>query len=75
MVVMSRMFKLLLDRQCLARREKGLLRQVLDAGLDLADTEAIELTPTRVVHTPEVTHVRYTVGGRAALVLAVVGAA
>lgn len=43
--------------------------RLLDADLDLADREAIELTPTRVVHTPEVTHVRYTVNGRAALVL------
>ncbi|WP_440068789.1 dihydrofolate reductase family protein [Streptosporangium sp. OZ121] len=38
-------------------------------GLDLAEKEAIELTPTRVIHTPEVTHIRYTVNGRAALVL------
>jgi dihydrofolate reductase len=43
--------------------------RLLDVDLDLADKEAIELTPTRVVHTPEVTHVRYTVDGRAALVL------
>jgi dihydrofolate reductase len=42
---------------------------LLDADLELADKEAIELTPTRVVHTPEVTHIRYTVNGRAALVL------
>ncbi|GAA4205066.1 dihydrofolate reductase family protein [Streptosporangium oxazolinicum] len=43
--------------------------RLLDAGLDLAEKEAIELTPTRVIHTPEVTHIRYTVNGRAALVL------
>jgi dihydrofolate reductase len=43
--------------------------RLLDADLDLADKEAIELTPTRVVHTPGVTHVRYRVDGRAPLVL------
>lgn len=43
--------------------------RLLDADLDLADKEAIELTPIRVVHTPQVTHVRYAVNGRAALVL------
>jgi dihydrofolate reductase len=43
--------------------------RLLDAGLDLSDAEGIELTPTRVVHTPEVTHIRYTVNGRAPLVL------
>ncbi|MCT9934888.1 dihydrofolate reductase family protein [Planotetraspora sp. A-T 1434] len=43
--------------------------RLLDAGLELADKEAMEFTPTRVVHTPEATHVRYTVNGRAALVL------
>jgi dihydrofolate reductase len=43
--------------------------RLLDADLDLADKEAIELTPVRVVHTPEVTHVRYRVEGRAPLVL------
>jgi dihydrofolate reductase len=42
---------------------------LLDADLDLAAKEAIELTPNRVVHTPDVTHVRYTVDGRAPLVL------
>ncbi|QFZ23011.1 dihydrofolate reductase family protein [Saccharothrix syringae] len=36
--------------------------------LDLAG-EGIELTPTRVLHTPEVTHIRYRVDGRAPLVL------
>ncbi|MBP2706458.1 dihydrofolate reductase family protein [Microbispora sp. RL4-1S] len=43
--------------------------RLLDAGLGLADKEGIELTPTRVIHTPNVTHLRYTVDGRAALVL------
>lgn len=42
--------------------------RLLDADLDLAEKEAIELTPTRVVHTAGVTHLRYTVEGRAALV-------
>jgi dihydrofolate reductase len=44
-----------------------LLDDAADAGLD--GKEAIELTPTRVVHTPEVTHIRYSVNGRAPLVL------
>jgi dihydrofolate reductase len=39
------------------------------AGLGLADREAIELTPIRVVPMPDVTHVRYRVDGRAPLVL------
>jgi dihydrofolate reductase len=43
--------------------------RLLDADLDLGANEAIELTPTRVVHTPEVTHIRYHVNGREALVL------
>lgn len=43
--------------------------RLLDGGLELADKEAVELTPTRVVHTSEVTHIRYTVNGRAPLVL------
>ena len=43
--------------------------RLLDAALGLADKEAIELTPTRVVHAPDVTHVRYAVEGRAPLVL------
>jgi dihydrofolate reductase len=37
------------------------------AVLDLSAREAIELTPTRVVDTPDVTHVRYRVEGRAPL--------
>ena len=43
--------------------------RLLDPALGLADKEAIELTPTRVVHAPDVTHVRYAVEGRAPLVL------
>jgi dihydrofolate reductase len=43
--------------------------RLLDTGLGLGDFEAIELAPTRVVHTPRVTHIRYTVDGRAPLVL------
>jgi dihydrofolate reductase len=43
--------------------------RLLNADLELADKEAIELTPVRVVHTPEVTHIKYTVRGREALVL------
>jgi dihydrofolate reductase len=43
--------------------------RLFDADLQLAEKEAIELTPTRVIPTPEVTHIRYTVDGRAALVL------
>jgi dihydrofolate reductase len=43
--------------------------RLLDGCLPLDDREAIELTPTRVVHTPDVTHIRYVVNGRAALVL------
>jgi dihydrofolate reductase len=43
--------------------------RLLDLDLDPAHKAAIELTPTRVIHTPEVTHIRYTINGRAALVL------
>ncbi|HLM64931.1 MAG TPA: dihydrofolate reductase family protein [Acidimicrobiales bacterium] len=43
--------------------------RLLDPDLGLAAKEAIELTPTRVVDTPEVTHIRYRVGGREALFL------
>ena len=41
--------------------------RLLDGGLGLDPREGIELTPVRVVETPEVTHVRYAVGGRAKL--------
>ncbi len=37
--------------------------------LDLADDEAIELTTMRVIQTPDVTHIRYEINGRSALVL------
>jgi dihydrofolate reductase len=43
--------------------------RLLDADLGLGVKEGIELTPTRVVHTPDVTHIRYSVKGRAPLVL------
>jgi dihydrofolate reductase len=43
------------------------MRLLDPAGLDLAPDEAIELTPTRVIETPEVTHIRYTVAGRSRL--------
>jgi hypothetical protein len=36
-------------------------------GVDVR--EGIELTPTRVIETPEVTHVRYRVGGRSPLTM------
>ena len=42
--------------------------RLFDADLQLAE-EAIELTPVRVIPAPEVTHIRYAVNGRAALVL------
>ena len=37
------------------------------ADLGLAGTEAIELTPTRVIEAPDVTHLRYRIEGRSAL--------
>ena len=43
--------------------------RLFDADLGLGDKEAIELTPSRVISTAEVTHVRYDIGGRAPLVL------
>ncbi|MGF1664500.1 MAG: dihydrofolate reductase family protein [Kineosporiaceae bacterium] len=43
--------------------------RLLDGDLGLAAGEGLELVPSRVVHTPAVTHVRYTVTGRAPLVL------
>jgi len=42
--------------------------RLLDADLDLGSKEGIELTPVRVIATPDVTHIRYRVNGRAALV-------
>ena len=43
--------------------------RLLDGGFGLDPREGIELTPVRVVETPEVTHIRYAVGGRAKLEL------
>jgi dihydrofolate reductase len=42
-------------------------QRLFDAGLGLADDEGIELAPTRVIETPDVTHIRYSVTGRATL--------
>jgi dihydrofolate reductase len=42
--------------------------RLLDPALGLDPMEAIELTPERVIATPDVTHVRYAVEGRAPLV-------
>jgi dihydrofolate reductase len=47
----------------------GGMRLFDPAGLDLPAFEAIELSPVRVIETPEVTHIRYRVKGRAPLVL------
>ncbi len=44
-------------------------QRLFDPSLDLADDQGIELTPTRVVSDPEVTHIRYSVGARTRLVL------
>jgi dihydrofolate reductase len=43
--------------------------RLLSPELGLGGTEAIELTPARVIATPDVTHVRYTIDGRRPLVL------
>jgi dihydrofolate reductase len=43
--------------------------RLFDASLGLDPREGIELTPGRVVQTPEMTHIRYTVGRRAKLEL------
>ncbi|WP_433265594.1 dihydrofolate reductase family protein [Micromonospora vinacea] len=43
--------------------------RLFDADLGLGDREGIELAPTRVLATPQVTHIRYAVRGRAPLVL------
>lgn len=44
-------------------------QRLFDPSLGLADDEGLELTTNRVVETPEVIHVRYTVNGRATLQL------
>jgi dihydrofolate reductase len=43
--------------------------RLLSPELGLGGKEAIELTPARVIATPDVTHVRYTIDGRRPLVL------
>jgi dihydrofolate reductase len=43
--------------------------RLLSPELRLDDGEAIELTPARVIATPDVTHIRYQVKGRRPLVL------
>src|ERR1700761_5384806 len=43
--------------------------RLFDPSLGLDTREGIELTPVRVIETPEVTHIRYAVGGRAKLEL------
>ena len=43
--------------------------RLFDASLGLGTYEGIELSPVRVVETPEVTHIRYTIGPRAKLEL------
>jgi dihydrofolate reductase len=47
----------------------GIGMRLLDHGLGLDGKEGIELTPVRVIPTPEVTHIRYKVNGRHPLVL------
>ena len=44
-------------------------QRLFDASLDIADDEGIELTPLRVVESPEITHLRYAVTGPRTLVL------
>jgi dihydrofolate reductase len=43
--------------------------RLFDASLGLDSREGIELTPVRVIETPEMTHIRYAVGDRAKLEL------
>jgi dihydrofolate reductase len=43
--------------------------RLFDSSLGLGTHEGIELTPIRVVETPEVTHIRYRIGSRAKLEL------
>jgi len=43
--------------------------RLFDASLGLTTHEGVELTPARVVETPEVTHIRYAIGPRAKLEL------
>jgi len=43
--------------------------RLFDASLGLDTRESIELTPGRVIQTPAVTHIRYSVGPRVKLEL------
>jgi dihydrofolate reductase len=43
--------------------------RLFDASLGLGTHEGIELTPVRVIETPEMTHIRYTIGPRVKLEL------
>jgi len=43
--------------------------RLFDGGLGLDAREGIELTPARVIQTPEVTHIRYAIGPRTKLEL------
>jgi hypothetical protein len=43
--------------------------RLLSPELGLGSREGIELTPDRVIATPDVTHLRYKLDGRRALVL------
>lgn len=45
------------------------MRLLDPAAFDLAGNEAVELTPTRVIDTPEATHIRYKIGRRTGLTL------
>ena len=49
-----------------------MIKHALELGLldvNIGAREGIELVPERMIHTPEVTHIRYRVEGRAPLVL------
>jgi len=43
--------------------------RLFDASLGLDTSEGIELTPVRVIESPEITHIRYTIGPRTKLEL------
>jgi dihydrofolate reductase len=67
------MLKQVLAAGLLDELELQVVPVVIGTGMRLLDLdlsgEGIELTPTRVVQTPEVTHIRYRVGGREPLKL------
>ena len=44
-------------------------QRLFDPSLGLGPDDGIELVPTRVAESPEVTHLRYAVSGRSKLVL------